>query len=199
MTSTLVALEGASGAGKTTLCTELLKRNPSWIGVPQLTFPRERDRVTEVVGNSASDYIALGTAMSYANAIVISDRGFLGGWVYEAYKYGLREKWRSDFYQSIENLEDIFHYELAARWPDMKHIIERPNIHIIVLDPTHEQLDKQRYSANKEYPYDELGLYRNMALQLYGYTNGLHIRISLIPYPLSVETIEGIIKIKEDK
>ena len=193
MTSTIIALEGASGAGKTTICTELLKRNPSWIGVHPMNFSRERNIQTEVVGNSASDYVALATAMSYPNATIISDRGFLGHWVYEAYKQGIRENWITPFLTSIYNLEDIFHFEIASRWLNLPHIVERPNIHILVIDPTYEQLMKQRKSSGKEYPYNELSLYRKMALEIYGIQNDIHLKVSLINWPIHVESLETII------
>lgn len=180
MTSTLVAIEGASGVGKSTLVKELLKRNPHWIGVPSLNFPRERDKALEVVGNSASDYLCLATAMSHANATVIADRGFLGHWVYEAYKEGPRDNWTSRFIESIENLENMFHTEACARWRDMKHIIERPNIHIIVLTPSESQLEYQRIMAKKEYPYNENELYRNMALELEWYPNQMYLQCTVV-------------------
>ena len=193
MTSTIIALEGASGAGKTTICTELLKRNPSWIGVYPTKFSRESNIQTEIVSNSASDYIALSTAMSYPNATVISDRGFLSHWVYEAYNYGSRRNWVSPFLQSIYNLEDLFHYEIISRWQNIPHIIERPNIHILVIDPTYDQLMKQRNSTGKEYPHNELSLYRRMSLELYGNQNDIHLKVSLINWPIHVESLETII------
>lgn len=194
MTSTLVVIEGASGVGKSTLVRELLTRNSQWLGVPSLNFPRERDKALEVSGNSGSDYLCLATAMSHANATVIADRGFLGHWVYEAIKEGPRDCWREHMVESIKHLEDTFHYELSMRWRDTPFIVERPNIKMIVLMPSEGQLEFQRITAKKEYPYNELKLYGQMASKLLNYRNEVYLQVSMLTWPLPVETVESLVQ-----
>lgn len=180
MTSKIVVLEGVSGAGKSHFHRMLLDRNSTLMAPPSMNFPRERSKALEVVGNSVSDYSIIALAMSYPNITVLCDRGFLGHYVYEAYKEYPRPHWKHELTQSIAGLEDQYHYELTHRWRDMKFIIERPTIQIIVLSPSNERLKLQRTQSGNEYPYEERDLYYGMAKELQKYKNEVYLSVDIL-------------------
>ena len=169
MTNILV-IEGASGVGKSTLVRELLQENPDWITPPTFNWPRERNLSTEISGNSVSDYSILATSYANQNSVVVSDRGFLGHWVYQAYKYGYQESWLFDFKGCMERLSTTARGEVSARVTTEQHAHMhtpfRPKIVIVLLHIDEYALRQQRLRSGNKYPYEEANLYYRMAMEL---------------------------------
>lgn len=164
---TIYAIEGPSGAGK----TSLVQGQDATVTKFYKQWPRVMNKEQAVFYSSLADYEVLLYAVTFQQP-VYSDRFLIGRWVYRAFEVGhLDPLWYQQMQTSLKVLRTAVATEYMQRTGDRNYPTQ-PTIDLMVLLPDIDQVAHQREASGKSYPFDldfEYQLYDLIARRLYSY------------------------------
>lgn len=165
----IYAFEGPSGAGKSYAVKKTIEMYPNAPILERPAMPREQKPWFGAYSSSYLEYQAIAYA-TMSQGPVIVDRFMMSRWIYRAIQDNngrLQSAWYNELTTSWRNLKNVAMMEAWNRLAN-KSLLQPTAIITVLLPPLH-QLQFQRQTTNKQYPFPaqlELELYTEMAQRL---------------------------------
>lgn len=159
----IVAFEGPTGSGKSTLIRELRDNYPDHRFLQRIDGERYQSPGFGAFTSCAVEYTAVMSATMDWETTVICDRFLISRWIYQSLQEEcIVSDWYTKMARSLRRMKSTAVDEATDRMG--RGVYLQPQITINVILPSRADLAARREASGKEYPYhlsSELMLYAN--------------------------------------